>query len=169
MNFHTVKRRYFIAFSSKPLSKRCFYGRCIFPRNLKQRLKVFAQGCVENYSAEHKTFQYSFSAYKDKVLALYGMKNRWLFRKYWTIFLPVLSEYRYEIIKISHCDSQPWHVLQGVSEYLPPCHQQNTTKCNIHSSADLKCWWVKLSHTDFFLFQLYLSLKKIFFDWLGHE
>ena len=37
--------------SSKPLFKRCFYGRCIFPLNLEQRLKVFARGCVENYSA----------------------------------------------------------------------------------------------------------------------
>ena len=37
--------------SSKPLSKRCFYGGCIFPLILEQRLKVFAQGCVENYSA----------------------------------------------------------------------------------------------------------------------
>ena len=45
MNFHTVKRRYFSAFSSKPLCKRCFYGRCIFPLNLEQRLTVFARCC----------------------------------------------------------------------------------------------------------------------------
>ena len=95
MNFHTVKRRYIIAFSSKPLFKRCFCG------HSTSRVKVFARSCVENYSAYHKTFQYYFSAYKDKVLALFCMKIRRVFRKYWIIFLPVLSEYRYKIIKIS--------------------------------------------------------------------
>ena len=64
----TVKRRYFIAFSSKPLSKRCFYGRCIFPFNLEQRLRVDVRGCVENYSALHKTSQYSFSLTKTRYL-----------------------------------------------------------------------------------------------------
>ena len=47
MNFHTVKRRYLIAFCSKPLSKSYFYGRCIFPHKLEQRLKVCARVCVD--------------------------------------------------------------------------------------------------------------------------
>ena len=38
-------------FLYQPLSKSRCYGRCIFPRNLEQRLKVFARGCVEKYSA----------------------------------------------------------------------------------------------------------------------
>ena len=38
-------------FCSKPLSKSCFHGHCIFPHNLKQKQGVFARGCVENYSA----------------------------------------------------------------------------------------------------------------------
>ena len=38
-------------FLYQPLSKSCCYGRCIFPHNLEQRLKVFARGCVEKYSA----------------------------------------------------------------------------------------------------------------------
>ena len=89
-------------FCNKPLSKRYFHARCSFPHYLEQRQNVFARGCVENYSALHKTFQYSFVAYKDKVYALHRMKILLVLRKQWTIFSPVLSEYKFKITKIGH-------------------------------------------------------------------
>ena len=81
MNFHTVKRRYYIAFFSKPLSKSCFHGRCICPHNPKQRRKVLARISVEKYSAQHKTLQSSIAAYEIKVFALYRVKIRSVLRK----------------------------------------------------------------------------------------
>ena len=89
-------------FCSKPLSMRCFHARCSFPHNLEQRQNVFARGCVENYSAFTQNFSVFVCCLQIQGISTSRIKILWILRKQWTIFSPILSEYRCKITKIGH-------------------------------------------------------------------
>ena len=55
-NFHAVKCKYLVFLNSEQILKGFVLCAVVFVHNLKQRLSVFARGCVEKYSVHGNSF-----------------------------------------------------------------------------------------------------------------
>ena len=101
----------------KPLSKSCFCGCSIFPHKLGQRLKSLCSRFCRKLQC--MTF---ICCLQIQGICTLRHENSLSINKYWTIFKPVLSEYRYKITKISHVilclDKETWGILHVLLNYF---------------------------------------------------
>ena len=85
-----------------------FYAiHCNFLHKFERRLSCIAGACVEKRIVfENDSYIMTFCR-NDNVSALDRMKIHWAVKKWWSIFLHVLSEYTFKMSR----DSPPWIII----------------------------------------------------------
>ena len=102
MNFHVVKCRYLVVSAASHYISVVFKHGVFFHTSSSNVWKALLELVKKNTTLGINTLKYSLAANKFKVFPLYRMKIHWELRRWWTLFLPVLSEISYKITAKSH-------------------------------------------------------------------